>query len=85
MASSRSKKTAVCACALALLALSACGVSSRNNYGAKTVTYSGVMLGNVGETYDRAHEYCSTYEQRAQMLDDDEADGTVTFACIDFN
>ena len=46
---------------------------------------SKLLLGNVGETYDRAHEYCSTYEQRAQMLDDDEADGTVTFACIDYN
>jgi hypothetical protein len=85
MASSIKKKMAVCACALALLALGACNTSSRSYHGAKTVTYSGVMLGNVGETYDRAHDYCSTYEQRAQMLDDDEADGTVTFACIDYN
>lgn len=85
MSFSMTRSLGLSLCAAALVALSACGGGSRNYYGAETVTYSGVMLGNVGETYDRAHEYCSVYEKRAQMLDDDEADGTVTFACIDFN
>ena len=36
----------------------------------------------MSEAYDVADAHCASYGNDAQMLDDDESDGTITFACV---
>ena len=82
MAMKHGKAVAALAAVLAL-GLAGCGSRGVTRISdAPTVTYDGVMLGTVSETYDLADEHCARYSGRAQMLDDDKADGRISFACI---
>lgn len=68
--------------ATAALGLSACAGGSIVNKDAPKITIDDVLLGTVSEAYDVADAHCASYDSRAQMLDDDKADGTITFACV---
>jgi hypothetical protein len=66
----------------AVLGLGGCATNRTVNKSAPTITIDGVLLGNVSEAYDVADAHCASYGNDAQMLDDDESDGTITFACV---
>ena len=76
------RRSAAVLLAVALIALGGCATNRTVNKSAPTITIDDVLLGSVSEAYDVADAHCASYGNRAQMLDDDKSDGTITFACV---